>query len=238
MRIAMLMAGGNIHGRMVLEALLEAGAPLDLVIDERGTERAKKLESWLANDIDNPAPLAELIAQAGCEYKTVPHFQGRESETALLAFAPDYVINGGCGILSADFLALPRIGFLNAHPGLLPECRGVDPVLWSIAEKAEVGATVHLMSEGIDEGPIMLRAPLAPLPHVSSLLALRLACMRHGARLLARVLINPERYPPRVQDESRAHYFSGFPAERIAEAEAKLAAQLAAQKSQKRGLTS
>lgn len=234
----MLMAGGNIHARMVLEALLAEGVSLALVIDEQGTPRAEKLESWLANDIDNPAPLADLIGNMGCEYKSVTYFHGDDSKKALLSLSPDYVINGGCGILKSDFLAIPKSGFLNAHPGLLPDFRGVDPVLWSIAEDAEVGATVHVMSEGVDEGPIMLRVALDPLPKVETLLALRLACMRHGAKLLARVLKHPGQYPARAQDEERARYFSAFPAERYAEAEARLAARISSQSSTARSLAS
>lgn len=221
----MLMAGGNINGRMILEALLADGMKLDLVIDETGTERAIKLTGWLANDIDNPRPLGDLICKLGCSYETVPHFHGEESEVALRQLAPDFVINGGCGILKSNFLDIPERGFLNAHPGLLPEFRGVDPVLWAVLEDAEIGATVHLMTEGIDEGPILLRAPLDPQPEVKSLLALRLACMRHGARLLARVLSDPEMYPAWPQDERKACYFSAFPADRYQEAEAKLVAR-------------
>src|SRR3972149_9251899 len=107
MRTAILMAGGNIHGRMVLEAMLEHGIVPDLVIDEQGTERADKLACWLANDIDSPRPLGELIDRLGCEYRTVPHFHGRESEAALRALVPDFAINGGCGIFKKDFLAIP-----------------------------------------------------------------------------------------------------------------------------------
>lgn len=229
MPIALLMAGSNIHGRMVLEALLESGVPLDLVIDEIGTERAEKLQIWLANSVDTPRPITELIADLRCKYVTVSHFHGADSEAALQALAPDYVINGGCGILKRNFLDIPSKGFLNAHPGLLPEFRGVDPVLWAISEGAPVGATIHMMTEGIDEGAILLRAPLDPLPQVGSLLALRLACMRHAARLLARVLKDPDAFPPQKQDESRARYFSAFPAEGFGAAEIKLRGRVSSQ---------
>lgn len=222
MRIAILMAGGNIHGRMVLEALLSAGIAVDLVIDETGTPRAKKLGTWLANDIDQPRPMADLVQNSGCEYVEVQHFHGADSKVALDRFSADYIVNGGCGILKADFLGLARRGFLNAHPGLLPEFRGVDPVFWAVAEDAEVGATVHTMTEGIDEGPILLREPLDPLPKIRSVLELRLACMRHGAALLATVLLNPDAFPAQPQDQRRARYFGAFPPDRYAAIEAKL----------------
>jgi methionyl-tRNA formyltransferase len=56
-------------------------------------------------------------------------------------------------------LAVPRYGFLNLHPSLLPRYRGPQPLFWCFRqEEAETGVTVHFMDEGLDTGDIVLQA--------------------------------------------------------------------------------
>ncbi len=67
--------------------------------------------------------------------------------------------------IPGEVLAMPRLGFLNFHFGLLPEMRGADPIFECIRQRLlVVGATVHVMDEGLDTGPIVLREefPLSP----------------------------------------------------------------------------
>ena len=54
---------------------------------------------------------------------------------------------------------------LNIHPSLLPKYPGLDTHARAIAAgDAEAGCTVHLVTEGVDEGPILGQAhvPLSP----------------------------------------------------------------------------
>ncbi len=52
-------------------------------------------------------------------------------------------------------LALPRHGFLNVHPSLLPAYRGPEPLFWQFrAGETRTGATVHWMDSGLDTGDI------------------------------------------------------------------------------------
>lgn len=54
---------------------------------------------------------------------------------------------------------------LNIHPSLLPKYPGLDTHARAIAAgDAEAGCTVHLVTEGVDEGPILgqARVPLLP----------------------------------------------------------------------------
>lgn len=46
---------------------------------------------------------------------------------------------------------------LNIHPGLLPQARGSDPVVWTIRNGYEAGATLHEITPDIDAGPIYAR---------------------------------------------------------------------------------
>jgi formyltetrahydrofolate-dependent phosphoribosylglycinamide formyltransferase len=54
---------------------------------------------------------------------------------------------------------------LNIHPSLLPEFPGLDTHRRALeAGRAEAGCTVHLVTEGVDEGPILGQARVAILP--------------------------------------------------------------------------
>ena len=70
----------------------------------------------------------------------------------------DLILNCGTPrILKTNILKSPSIGVLNCHPGLLPNFRGCTCVEWSIYLDKPVGNTVHFMTEGIDEGPIVMK---------------------------------------------------------------------------------
>jgi len=57
--------------------------------------------------------------------------------------------------IPADALAVPRLGWLNGHPSLLPQHRGPVPVAWAIRRgDPEIGVTFHRMDAGLDTGPI------------------------------------------------------------------------------------
>jgi methionyl-tRNA formyltransferase len=54
-----------------------------------------------------------------------------------------------------DALAVPRLGWLNGHPSLLPRHRGPIPVAWAIRlGEPEIGVTFHRMDPELDTGPI------------------------------------------------------------------------------------
>lgn len=59
-------------------------------------------------------------------------------------------------LLHPELLALPARGAINIHQALLPQYRGCNPIQWAIIRKEnETGVTMHVMTEGIDEGPII-----------------------------------------------------------------------------------
>lgn len=65
------------------------------------------------------------------------------------------VLIAGAGILPKDFV--DRHIIINAHPGYIPNCRGLDAFKWAIAEKQPVGVTTHLLGGEIDAGKIIER---------------------------------------------------------------------------------
>jgi methionyl-tRNA formyltransferase len=54
---------------------------------------------------------------------------------------------------------------INLHISLLPWNRGADPNLWSFLEDTPKGVTIHVLERGVDTGPIVAQAEVAPSPH-------------------------------------------------------------------------
>jgi methionyl-tRNA formyltransferase len=81
----------------------------------------------------------------------------RSSIAPLLASVePDLVVCMGFPWkIPPDALAVPRLGWLNGHPSLLPLHRGPIPVAWAIrAGDEEIGITFHRMDAELDTGPV------------------------------------------------------------------------------------
>ncbi|MFQ5354042.1 MAG: formyl transferase [Thermodesulfobacteriota bacterium] len=71
--------------------------------------------------------------------------------------APDVIALCGASIIKKPIISIPAKGALNLHGGLAQWYRGVWTTLWAIynEEPEYVGATVHYVSEGIDDGNII-----------------------------------------------------------------------------------
>lgn len=53
-------------------------------------------------------------------------------------------------------LTIPKHGFINFHPGMLPQYRGPDPTFWQIRNGEKIGGfTIHRMDAEFDTGPIL-----------------------------------------------------------------------------------
>lgn len=70
---------------------------------------------------------------------------------------PDVIAVCGASILRAQLLSIPTHGVLNLHGGLSQFYRGLFTTDWAIHNGAPecVGATVHFVSEGVDDGDIV-----------------------------------------------------------------------------------
>lgn len=58
-------------------------------------------------------------------------------------------------ILKRPLIELPRRGFINTHPSLLPLHRGKHPNFWALVDEAPYGVTLHRVDPGIDTGEIV-----------------------------------------------------------------------------------
>ena len=109
--------------------------------------------------------------------------------TAIRELAPDLLVTAAYGqILSADLLAIPRLGGINLHGSILPAYRGAAPVARAIQNgETETGVTVIRMTPRIDAGGMIAiaRTPIDP-DETAGELEDRLA--RLGAPLVAEAI--------------------------------------------------
>lgn len=64
-------------------------------------------------------------------------------------------------IIRDPLISLPRNGFINTHPSLLPHNRGKHYSFWAIVEEAPFGVSLHVVDAGIDTGDIVRQRPIA-----------------------------------------------------------------------------
>ena len=94
---------------------------------------------------------------------TPQNVNSSDSIDALRRLKPDLIVVVAYGqILKKEILALPPEGCVNVHASLLPKYRGAAPIQWAIANGEQVtGVTTMFMSEGMDDGDIILQKEVA-----------------------------------------------------------------------------
>jgi len=85
------------------------------------------------------------------------NINSNETAKSIEEFKPELIVLGGAPLLKKRLLKLPSIGVLNAHPGILPQARGMDVVAHSILEDIPHGITVFKLDEGMDTGSIIIK---------------------------------------------------------------------------------
>jgi len=104
----------------------------------------------------------ELRTSANCP---VVHIHGRnaanspETVAAIRGMQPDLISVCGASILKDAVLSIPPKGVLNLHGGLPQKYRGIWTTHWAVVneEPEYIGATVHHVSAGIDDGDIVFQ---------------------------------------------------------------------------------
>ena len=90
----------------------------------------------------------------------------RAIHDAITSSSVDYVFLAGyMAILGADFTTAFAGRLINIHPSLLPDFKGLNTHQRAIEAQTKYhGATVHLVTAELDDGPIILQARLLILP--------------------------------------------------------------------------
>ena len=114
--------------------------------------------------LGQPADLLSLAWAHGLSVLAMDAFGHPDALNTLADLAPDVaVVACFTRRIPPAALAVPRLGFLNLHPSLLPFYRGPQPLFWQLRDGALTGATVHYMDEGLDTGDIAAQIAV-PLP--------------------------------------------------------------------------
>jgi len=115
-------------------------------------------------------------------------------------------------IFKSELLAIPKLGAVNLHGGMLPRYRGMMPSFWAMLNNEEyVGVTVHYMTAKLDDGDIILQEKLEILS-TDTLASLISRSKALGAELMLKAmgLIENGNVNPKPNRDEFATYFS-FP---------------------------
>jgi phosphoribosylglycinamide formyltransferase-1 len=142
------------------------GSNLQAILDAIAAGRCPARVTVVLSD-RRDAPALERARRAGVEAVHVD--PARSSDRAAFDRAIQDVLEkhavelvclaGYLRLLTPGFVAAFRGRILNVHPALLPAFPGLHAQRQALAHGAKVtGATVHLVDEGTDTGPIVLQA--------------------------------------------------------------------------------
>ena len=184
---------GVVHRYLTLRGSGRAGEPPAQTLDAWARERGIPVEG--VSRLGDLAPLRRL--------------------------APDLLILMGADIVAAAVLAVPRLGTINAHYGLLPAYRGMNVTEWSVFRGDPVGVTVHLVDEGVDTGDILLQEEIS-VEDGETFATLRRRHRDVAARLVVQAALQlrdgSARPVPQASDEGRQYYRMHPALLRVAEA--------------------
>ncbi|MCC6919189.1 MAG: phosphoribosylglycinamide formyltransferase [Alphaproteobacteria bacterium] len=174
LRVAILISGRGSNMQALIGAAQAAGYPAEIVL--------------VISNRPDAAGLA-LAEKAGVPTRIVDHkaYPSREEfdaalEEALVAARPDVVAFAGfMRILTTPFIERLRGKAVNIHPSLLPLYKGLKPQQQALdAGATESGCTVHWVTPGVDEGPIIAQARVPVLPgDTADTLAARILTEEH-----------------------------------------------------------
>jgi methionyl-tRNA formyltransferase len=183
-----------------LDALVEAGHEIAAVYTQppRPAGRGQK---------DRPSPVHLRAEALGLPVRHPKTLRTPEAQADFAALHADIAVVVAYGlILPKHVLDAPRHGCLNIHASLLPRWRGAAPIHRAVlAGDAETGVCIMRMEEGLDTGPVLLRAatPIGPTDTTGDLHD-RLAAL--GATLIVDALARLEALVPEPQPEEGVTY--------------------------------
>ena len=157
-RVAVLISGAGSNMAALIDAGLQAGAPFEVVLVVSNKPEAGGLA------------VAEAKGVAAVAVDQRPFGKDREAheralDAALTAHDVEVVALAGYMRLLTPWLVGRRAGrMLNIHPSLLPKYPGLDTHARALAAgDAEAGCSVHVVTAGMDEGPVLARATVPVL---------------------------------------------------------------------------
>jgi len=158
-KVAVLISGAGSNMAALVEASRTPGCPYEVVL--------------VVSNNPDAAGLAKAAA-LGAPTLAIDHrpfgkdreAHEREVDAALRDAGAQYVVLAGYMRILTPFLVEAWTGrMLNIHPSLLPKYPGLNTHQRAIdAGDAEAGCSVHLVTSGVDEGPVLGQAAVPVRP--------------------------------------------------------------------------
>lgn len=98
---------------------------------------------------------------------------------------------------------------VNLHNGPLPKYRGVSPINWALKnEEYEHGLTIHEITPGIDDGPIIGQLKYSIYPEFDEVIDVYRRSLEYGWVLFQQTIPLIDKIKARRQDNASASYYS------------------------------
>ena len=151
-RVAVLISGRGSNMVALADACADPAYPAQIVGILSDRTDAGGLQAAQARDIPTVALPRTAFADKAAHEAAI-HRQ-------LVAWSAEFVcLAGFMRLLSAAFLAPWSDRIINIHPSLLPRHKGLDTHARALAAgDAEHGCSVHHVTTGMDEGPVIAQA--------------------------------------------------------------------------------
>lgn len=207
LRVGFLGMADNLSAPVIISEFARLGRPLDVVFLEHPGVRAQwrrvvrklraagpratlrrlalaarcrlQLAAITSGDI-HPIPWPATVHRVGDANAEDTRRQIRSEQLDLLLVVTD-------SMLGRETFAIPRLGTLNAHPGWLPRYRGLGAIVCMLRDGVAPAISVHLVDEGVDTGPVLIREPVDPEIALEGTAA-DLVCYREQARMFAKAI--------------------------------------------------
>lgn len=179
-RVVVLISGGGSNMLALADACAASDFPAEIV----GVISDKNAAGGLAKAEDRGIPTFAIERK---DYASKAEHEAAVLD-ALASCKPDIVcLAGYMRLLSAEFIRPYEGRILNIHPSLLPLFPGLHTHQRAIDAGMRVaGCTVHFVTEGMDEGPILAQAAVPVLTDdTAETLAARVLTVEHQTYPLA-----------------------------------------------------
>ncbi len=157
-RVAILISGRGSNMEALIRAAQASDYPAEIVGVFSNIPEAAGLETARAHGL-------ATAARHHRDFPTKPAFEAA-LEAQLTAWGTEYVaLAGFMRLLSAEFTTRWQGRLINIHPSLLPLYRGLHTHEQALAAGArDHGCTVHFVTPGMDEGPVIAQARVPVMP--------------------------------------------------------------------------
>ncbi|MDD9860105.1 MAG: phosphoribosylglycinamide formyltransferase [Nitrospira sp.] len=154
-RVAILVSGRGRNLQAIIDEVESGTVPAEIVVVISDNHKAPALERarrhGLATVFLDPKSVTDTAhPRQAYDRKLLQALNGYQAELVILA--------GYMRIVSSVLLDAYALRMMNIHPSLLPSFPGLRAQQQALDHGVRVsGCTVHFVTEGVDEGPIILQ---------------------------------------------------------------------------------